>query len=79
MTIVSKFHDCFGNRAEIARTELYAYKGAAQKQLAYIVSLFSESDDDFMYFRDTFTSYQDARQEMTRFSLNKWVIDTTRL
>ncbi len=68
-----KFRDRFGNRAEIMVRYGPAYKGDQEKCPHYVLSLYAEYDNDFMYSRSTYESGIDAVKALEGFSCGTFI------
>lgn len=62
------YKDDFGNRATIKRKYILPYRGAAGKEPAYILTCYSEYDNDLIYHVTVHESKAEAEEQLKEFS-----------
>lgn len=70
--IVKVLHDNFGNTATIEKVMILPYKGARQKELAYILKLTADYEENLLYRLTTHETIADVYKELEKISCNTW-------
>lgn len=60
--------DDFGNRATIKKKMMLPYRDSPIKEKAFILSVYADYDNGFMYFRSVYPSAGDALKRLNEFS-----------
>ena len=71
-TVINVLHDDYDNTATIEMAYIHPYKGANNLAPAYILSLTSNCDDGFMYYRGTFESMDELMDKLHTISCDTW-------
>ena len=70
--LIKTFHDDFGNTAVITEKNVLPYKGAPQKQQAFILTISADYENDFIYFVSMYETEIEAMKKLQKFSCNTW-------
>jgi hypothetical protein len=70
--LIKTFHDDFGNTAVITKKNILPYKGSPQKQVAFILTLSADYENDFIYFVSMYETEIEAMEKLQTFSCNSW-------
>ena len=72
MKLINILKDDFGNTATIVRRKILPYKGSAEREFGYVLTLTADYENDFVYFVSVYSTEKDAMNRLEQSSCNTW-------